>query len=67
MAQIHRRARARRLEARERAWLAGLPDGDFADVLGPSWAAMTPDQRVQYPCLTPAEWAFLDGDADDAA
>lgn len=40
--------------------LDGLTDDEFGDVLGPSWTAMSQDQRRRYPDLTQAEWAALE-------
>ncbi len=53
------------------SWVDDLTDDELADLLGPSWAAMTERQRRLYPVL-PAEemdrlWGMSQGDHLDAA
>jgi hypothetical protein len=52
----------------QRAILDGMSDEEFADILGPSWAAMTPDQRARYPGgWTVADWEAAEGRGRGAA
>ena len=42
-------------------WVANLTNEEFAQMLGPSWAAMTARQRVLYPDLPDEEMDRLWG------
>ena len=52
-------------------WVDVLTNAEFAEVVGPSWAAMTERQRRLYPVLPTEEldrlWGMSQGDHLDAA
>lgn len=54
-----------RAEEKADSWIGALTDAEFAQMLGPSWAAMTERQRRLYPDLPDEEMARLWGDSEE--
>lgn len=67
LGRIVRRARRWRRPDPQAGLLDRLTDNELLELLGPSWAAMTPDQRDRYPDRwTARDWAEVEARARQA-